>query len=129
MTAALFSLIFSTVVATSPTTAPTPTAWGGWATVTVETLPDQIVAGRAIQLVFVVKQHGKNPLDGLKPVVEFNAGGPVTRVAATAGKSKGQYTASITFPNVGSWNVTIHSGFGESKLTLNPLTVVSIALR
>lgn len=124
MTASLMILALSSLFATPEA----PVRVGGWATVTVETLPDQIMAGRAIQLVFVVKQHGKNPLAGLKPVVEFNAGGPVTRVAATPGKTKGQYTASVTFPKAGSWNVTIHSGFGESKLTLNPLTVVSIAL-
>ena len=121
MTATLLSLVMSTLmVGPAPST---PLPWGGWATVTVEELPAQICAGQPLRLVFVVKQHGKTPLDGLKPTVEFNSGGAVSKVAATKGKAKGQYVAEVTFPTSGSWHVTIHSGFGESKLTMKPISV------
>lgn len=121
MTASLLSLVMSTLLVGPPSSTPVP--WGGWATVTVEELPTQICAGQPLRLVFVVKQHGKTLLDGLKPTVEVNSGGAVTKVAATPGKSKGQYVAEVTFPTPGKWNVTIHSGFGESKLTMKPVTV------
>ena len=42
---------------------------GGWATVTVENLPDSIVAGQPTNLTFSVRQHGEDLLGGLKPTV------------------------------------------------------------
>jgi len=121
MTASLLSLVMSTLLVVPPSSTPLP--WGGWATVTVEDLPSQICAGQPLRLVFIVKQHGKTPLDGLKPTVVYNSGGAVTKVAATPGKAKGQYVAEVTFPTAGTWNVTILSGFGESKLVMKPVTV------
>lgn len=125
MTATLLSLVMSTLLVTPAPSTPLP--WGGWATVTVEDLPAQICAGQPVRFVFVVKQHGKTPLDGLKPTVEFNSGGAVSKVAATPGKSKGQYVAEVSFPTAGKWNVTIQSGFGESKLVMKPVTVAQVA--
>lgn len=119
MTTSLLSLVLSALLLAPAA----PVRFGGWATITLDVLPSRLVAGQPVQMVFLVKQHGKTPLDGLKPTVAINSGGPVTRVAALPGKSKGQYIASVTFPAAGKWNVTIHSGFAESKITLNPLTV------
>jgi len=121
MTASLLSLVMSTLLVAPPSSTPVP--WGGWATVTVEDLPAQICAGQPVRFVFIVKQHGKTPLDGLKPTIVYNSGGAVTKVAATPGKAKGQYIAEVTFPAAGTWNVTINSGFGESKLVMKPITV------
>jgi hypothetical protein len=117
----LLSLVLSTLLVAPPSA--TPAAAGGWATVTVEDLPSEICAGQPLRMVFIVKQHGKTPLDGLKPTVELSLNGAITKVAASAGKSKGQYVAEVSFPAAGKWNVTVHSGFGESKLVMKPITV------
>lgn len=50
-------------------------AFGGWATVTVEDLPDHVVAGRPVQLEFTVRQHGVEPVRGLEPEVEVRGRG------------------------------------------------------
>src|SRR5215216_2076328 len=52
-----------------------PALAGGWAVLTLDALPREVRAGAAIQLGFMVRQHGKTPtntdLDGnqLKPVL------------------------------------------------------------
>lgn len=98
---------------------------GGWAVISVEELPDYVVATTPVNLTFTVLQHGRTPLNGLKPRLEAEAGGVEVRTAATAGKRDGQYQATLTLPRAGEWTITIHSGFHESKVTLLPLTAVA----
>ncbi|MGB2716638.1 MAG: cytochrome c [Vicinamibacterales bacterium] len=97
---------------------------GGWAVITLQQLPDLIQAGQTVPLTFTVRQHGVTPLGGLSPRVEASAGGARVSAAAVAGPQTGQYTANLTLPNRGEWSITIHSGFGNSKLTLLPVTAV-----
>lgn len=98
---------------------------GGWATVTLDPLPERIVVNEAIPFSFVVKQHGKSPLAGLTPRIEAVAKGQKTvEVTATAAeKEKGRYVASVRLPAATEWKVTIHSGFMNSRLELEPLNV------
>lgn len=100
-----------------------PGAWGGWATITLEDLPDYVVAEQPVPLTFTVRQHGNNLLRGLRPRVEAEAAGLETGAAATA-TGAGQYTATLTLPQAGEWTVTIHSGFGKSRATLLPLRAI-----
>ena len=81
MNTALLSLAPAALVGTSPA----PLAFGGWASISVEKVPEQVVTGKAFDLVFVVKQHGKTPLSGLKPTLEIKGGSPVDRIAAEPG--------------------------------------------
>jgi len=100
-------------------------ALGGWAAITVEDLPDHVTAGRPLTLEFTVRQHGVSPLTGLEPRVEARGRGtPVRTVAAPAGAA-GRYRATLTLPEPGDWTVTIHSGFGNSKVTLLPIAAVA----
>lgn len=101
-----------------------PVAWGGWAVVTVEELPDHVVVGRPIQLTFTVRQHGVSPMNGLKPTVELKFRGSQTQVSATPAREPGQYSASVTLPRAGHWNITINSGFNQSRATLLPVTAI-----
>ncbi|MGQ0766052.1 MAG: c-type cytochrome [Gemmatimonadota bacterium] len=96
---------------------------GGWATITVEELPDYFVAGQATALTFTVRQHGVSPMDDLRPVVEaVAADGKVSARAVLKGRgARGTYTAPLTLPAKGEWTVTIRSGFGESRLVLAPI--------
>lgn len=98
---------------------------GGWAVTTVEDLPDHVVAGRPLSLEFTVRQHGVRPMTGLEPQVEVRGrGGPMRAMAAPAGAA-GRYRATLTLPEPGDWTLTIHSGFGKSRLTLLPITATA----
>ena len=86
----------------------TPALAGGWATVTLDSLPKEVRAGQSLQLGFVVRQHGKTPtnqdLNGkpLKPVLTGHkqsgtatsqADGTLVMVAARASvQAKGEET-------------------------------------
>ena len=123
MSTALLSLALAALVGTSPA----PESFGGWASISIEKVPDQVVTGKAFELVFVVKQHGKTPLSGLKPTLEIKGATPVDRVAAEPGKEKGQYKATVVLSAVGSYFITIHSGFADSRVTLPAITAVAVA--
>ena len=100
-------------------------AYGGWAVVTVENLPDHIVAGRPLSLSYTIRQHGRTPLGDLKGSLEARSGSLEARAYAIAGKQPGQYFATLTLPRSGEWTITIHSGFwGSGDLTLLPISVI-----
>ena len=100
-------------------------AYGGWASITIEDLPDYGVARHAMTLTFTVRQHGFEKLRGLEPRVEARASGGAATATATAqpGKETGQYTAQLILPQAGEWTITVHSGFGNSRVTLVPMQV------
>jgi mono/diheme cytochrome c family protein len=122
MNARLFTCMLSGLLA-APIHLP---AFGGWATISVEELPDYAVPGRAFELVFTIKQHGVEPLDRLSPSIDFVNGRTNQTVAATATNRKGQYRARVEFPTAGDWTVTINSGFGTSRVTLIPITAIQV---
>ena len=76
-------------------------AFGGWAAITVENVPDYVVARQPLDLSFMVRQHGVRPLSGLSPTVEAKSGSRQLTVAAVPGSETGQYTASLTVPEPG----------------------------
>jgi len=94
---------------------------GGWATITVENLPDYVVARQPADLAFTVRQHGHQPLNDLSPVIEASAGKLRTTTAARRGKAAGEYVVALNLPEPGEWTLTIHSKFGPSSVTLLPL--------
>ena len=98
--------------------------FGGWAVVTVENLPDQVVVGQPVTLDFTVRQHGHTLLSNLNARVVAEAGGDRVNATAQAGASEGRYRATVTLPHAGAWTITIYSGFGNSNVTLLPLAAV-----
>lgn len=98
---------------------------GGWATITVDHLPDFVVAGKPLPLNFMVRQHGVTPLKGIHPTIEARSGNNSAQAAAAPGKEAGRYEAQISLREPGDWTITINSGFGSSKLTLLPIHVVA----
>ena len=99
--------------------------FGGWAAITVEDLPDYGVVRQPLSLTFTVRQHGVTKLNNLEPRVEARASdGATAGAVAERGKDEGQYTARLVLPEAGVWTVTIHSGFGNSQVTLEPLQVI-----
>ncbi|HEY7686374.1 MAG TPA: c-type cytochrome [Gemmatimonadales bacterium] len=99
--------------------------FGGWAVITLEDLPDQVVVGQPVTLTFAVRQHGRTLLNGLSPRVEAKGGGQTVRAAAAPATGTGRYAASLTLPNAGTWTITVYSGFGNGNVTLMPLPAVN----
>jgi mono/diheme cytochrome c family protein len=101
---------------------------GGWAVVTVDDLPERIVAAENVTLRFSVRRHGMHLLSGLAPRVDFSLGSRTGTVAARPVPEKaGYYSATLSLPEPGNWKVTIFSGFVTANLTLNPVKVVPAA--
>jgi mono/diheme cytochrome c family protein len=99
--------------------------FGGWASISLEDLPDYAVARQPLNLAFIVRQHGFTPLSGLQPRLEAEARGVETMAATASGGASGRYTATLTFPQPGEYTITVHSGFGNSRVTLLPLRVIA----
>jgi mono/diheme cytochrome c family protein len=101
---------------------------GGWAVVTLDTLPESVVASTPVRLSFTVRQHGQTLMDGLQPMVAAVADKDQVGSAAQPVGQTGRYVATLTFPRPGGWVITVDSGFGvNSRLTLLPLPVVAKA--
>jgi mono/diheme cytochrome c family protein len=98
---------------------------GGWAVITLDTVPDRLVAGVPTSISFMVRQHGAHPVDGLSPVVEATSGARLVKANALPAGRTGQYAATLTLDRPGEWTIKVHSGFGASRLTLLPLAVVA----
>lgn len=91
--------------------------FGGWAVVTVENPPERLTVGTPYTLEYSVRQHGKELMPGLEGRIEARAGSQVIRADAKP-LSVGRYSAVLTVPSAGAWSITIHSGWGPSKLTM-----------
>src|SRR5215510_963883 len=46
-----------------------PVFAGGWAVITLDELPTDVVAGKSLTIGFMVLQHGRTPMTDLKPTV------------------------------------------------------------
>jgi cytochrome c2 len=94
---------------------------GGWAVLTLNEWPTEVVAGEPFTIQFVVRQHGKEKLSNLE--------GRVTAVHPTThqtfdfdftGAGDGLHQATLTLPEPGVWQWKIDA-FGA--FTMPPLTV------
>ncbi|HET7089061.1 MAG TPA: c-type cytochrome [Anaerolineae bacterium] len=104
-----------------------PARAGGWAVVTLDQLPAQVVAGEPLTIGFMVRQHGRTPVDGLTPRVTATRAGINESFTVTAKPQGdiGHYAAALAFPGTGTWNWTIDAfGFAQP---MPPLTVVAAA--
>jgi mono/diheme cytochrome c family protein len=110
------------------------TAMGGWAVVSVQDLPEYVVAGRPYTIEFKIRQHGRNLLSDLEPELLVSTSGPrlagmlggdnEQRIPAKA-RSAGTYAATFTAPSTGPLYLTIKSSFGASDLRLYPVPVIA----
>lgn len=101
---------------------------GGWATVTVENLPDALVAGQPANMTFSVRQHGEDLLKGLKPTITGVSGKNELAARAVETNKPGYYTVTLNPARKGDWTFTIRTGYGrgehESRLTLLPIAAL-----
>lgn len=87
-----------------------PTFAGGWAVITLDELPMDVVAGEPVTIGFTVLQHGQTPMDDLRPIVTAGLYKEQEFIAAAKPEGKpGHYTATLTFPQEGEWNWSIQA--------------------
>lgn len=85
---------------------------GGWATVELSSTPDQ-AAGLTWNVDVTVLQHGRTPLENVRPEVIVNDGtGPLKFAARPTGRP-GVYRAEVVFPHEGTWRYAVHDGFTQ----------------
>jgi mono/diheme cytochrome c family protein len=97
---------------------------GGWAVITVEDLPQHLVAGKPVELTFLVRQHGMTLMSGLRPTVFAKSGKAEVQASAISGKKLGSYSSTLVVPTTGDWTITIASGFLNNNVTLAPLAAI-----
>lgn len=104
-----------------------PALAGGWAVITLDEWPDQVIAGQPLSIGFVVRQHGNWPLAGLTPqvtVVHQDTGNSLT-VTAPAEAETGHYRANLILPQPGTWRWSIQAFSMDQPMP--PLEVVAPA--
>jgi len=101
-------------------------AFGGWAVITLDKLPEYIVAGTPVTISFAVRQHGMTLLGGLHPFVSARSGTTVVDATMSA-RPDSHYVATLTLPRDGVWVIDIRSGFMNTTMTtpLMPMRVVA----
>jgi cytochrome c551/c552 len=100
--------------------------FGGWAVVTVVSVPDYLVVNKPTTLTFAVRQHAVTPLTDLEPEIVAKAGGrKITVKARNVGS--GRYRGEVSVPESGDWSITIESGFGASRGLLLPIKALAAA--
>jgi cytochrome c2 len=98
---------------------------GGWASLTLEDVPDYIVAGQPVTLSYIALQHGEEPLTGLNTSVEARSGQLAATAVAQASGRAGRYTATLTLTQPGDWTISINTGFWPKRVTLLPVRVIA----
>jgi hypothetical protein len=99
---------------------------GGWATITMNNLPEYFVADKPVTLTFIVRAHGVTPIDGMKTAVALKLGSEkqIDFVSGPTGKT-GEYKAVVTFPKPGEWTIRIDSGYMGIPFDLVPMKVIA----
>lgn len=87
-----------------------PALAGGWAVITLDELPTDVLAGEPLTIGFTVRQHGITPMNGLDPMVTARLLKDEQFVVYAEPDGKpGHYTATLTFPKAGDWNWSIQA--------------------
>lgn len=110
---------------------------GGWAVVTLDSLPEEPRAGQTLSLGFMVRQHGKEPIDRafgtelmIPRLMATNTDtGTTLNINSRKEGPLGHFVVDVTFPEAGNWEWQIQPGpFMATKLgTLTILPAVATA--
>lgn len=86
-----------------------PALAGGWAVVTLDQLPTQVIVAEPLAIGFTVRQHGHRPMNGLTPTITaLHVDSDASfKVSARQEGAPGHYVATLTFPSPGAWHWTI----------------------
>ena len=122
------SIFALTLVALALLALAAPALAGGWAVVTLDRLPANVRAGETLRLGFMVRQHGKTPINDVTPYLRATRPGvsEILRVDARQEGRVGHFVLDVTFPSAGAWNWQIVPEPFEGT-AFAPLTVLPAA--
>lgn len=109
-----------------------PVFAGGWATTTVDSMPDSIQAGETARIEFTILQHGKTPVHilywdnreaPLTPIVTATLADTTLAFEAQPAKEVGHWFVDVTLPEAGEWEWSIDPKPLGGVTQLEPLTV------
>jgi hypothetical protein len=94
---------------------PAPALAGGWATVEMRTLPDDMAPGATWTAEFEQLQHGVTPYGGGNPSVLLvgRGGDPPARFPARPAGRPGLYRADVVLPDRGTVRYVVEDDFGR----------------
>jgi hypothetical protein len=113
-----------------------PVFAGGWATTTIDSMPDSIKAGETARIKFTILQHGKTPVHTLywddreallTPIVTATLADSTLEFEAQPAKEVGHWFVDITLPEAGAWDWSIDPKPLGGATQLEPITVVPAA--
>ena len=84
---------------------------GGWATVGLDSTPAGVQPGDPWDVNITVLQHGRTPLEDVKPTLTISNGDATKTFAAKPTDKPGVYAVSVTFPSAGEWTYEVNDGF------------------
>jgi YtkA-like len=104
--------------------APASAAAGGFATVGLDSLPEGLAPGEPWTVELTILQHGRTPLDGVKPsvIVEKAGAGERRSFPAQATGEPGMYRATVVFASAGTWSYVVDDGFSQ-RHTYKPVWI------
>ena len=107
-----------------------PAAAGGWAVSTLDQPPSTLVAGQDTQVGFVIRQHGKTPVNPDSGTIGIRlteqATGRVYEFPAAQTGPTGHFVATVRPPTAGAWTWEVLQGWFAPQ-ELGPITVVGLA--
>ena len=92
---------------------------GGWAVTSVDSAPEEIVAGRTSTVEYTVRQHGDKPVAVDDTFIQITsvATSETLQFPGQATGATGQYMAEISVPAEGEWTWQVSQGwFGMQEL-------------
>jgi YtkA-like len=95
---------------------PTAATAGGWATVGFDPPPEDLAPGQGWQVELTILQHGRTPLEGVKPrvMVQEKAGDGQGTFPARPTGEPGVYRATVIFESAGTWKLAVDDGFSAT---------------
>jgi Cytochrome c len=94
-----------------------PVLAGGWAVITLDSLPTHAVAGESLLVGFTVRQHGRTPMADLTPVITASlSNSDIFVVNAKPEGEVGHYAATLIFPKEGTWSWSIQAFTMEQEM-------------
>jgi YtkA-like len=92
---------------------PSAATAGGWATVGFDPPPDNLAPGDTWEVDLTVLQHGRTPLEGVRPMVILSKeeGGEEASFPAHPTDEPGVYRASVVLESAGEWKLVVDDDF------------------
>jgi hypothetical protein len=115
---------------------------GGWATVGFDPPPDTLAPGDTWEVELTVLQHGRTPLEGVRPrvIVSKEEGGEEATFVGSPTDEPGVYRANVVFESAGEWKLVVDDDFsarhtfpavqvgkGSKEAATEPVAAVSTA--